>query len=227
MASYGPPSEMGPIIVLNAKTQCQTGPQAQLSNISAARSVADIICTTLGPWSMLKMLLDLMRSIVITKDGHCILREVDVSRPTAKSMMELSRAYNVEVDDGTTLVIILVGEVLIQAIPFLENSHSILHPTVIVQAYYQTLQKALELCEYQAVIVDVHDTKRIQTLVQSAIKTKFSSPWNDKIVDMTLQAVLMVARKHDNNSIFSTEVDLKRYAKVEKSRVVRFWIAQC
>mmetsp|Transcript_19606 Transcript_19606/g.22447 ORF Transcript_19606/g.22447 Transcript_19606/m.22447 type:complete len:151 (+) Transcript_19606:72-524(+) len=147
MASRGPPPGMGPVMVLNAKTQRQTGRQAQLSNISAARSVADIIRTTLGPRSMLKMLLDPMGSIVITNDGHCILREVDVSHPTAKSMMELSRAQDEEVGDGTTSVIILAGEVLVQAIPFLENSHSSLHPTVIVQAYHQALQKALELCE--------------------------------------------------------------------------------
>jgi len=216
MTSRGPPPGMGPVMVLNSKTQRQTGRQAQLSNISAARSVADIIRTTLGPRSMLKMLLDPMGSIVITNDGHCILREVDVSHPTAKSMMELSRAQDEEVGDGTTSVIILAGEVLVQAIPFLENSHSCLHPTVIVKAYHQALQEALELCERQAVIVDVNDTERMQLLVQSSIGTKFSSRWNDKMVEMALQAVMTVARKHNNNSNVSTEVDLKRYAKVEK-----------
>ena len=40
---------------LDQKTQRQTGRQAQLSNIAAARAVADIIRTTLGPRSMLKV----------------------------------------------------------------------------------------------------------------------------------------------------------------------------
>jgi len=40
------------------------------------------------------MLLDPMGGIVITNDGNCILREVDVSHPTAKSMIELSRAQD-------------------------------------------------------------------------------------------------------------------------------------
>ena len=71
--------------------------------------MADIIRTTLGPRSMLKMLLDPMGGIVITNDGNCILREVDVSHPTAKSMIELSRSQDEEVGDGTTSVII-VGE---------------------------------------------------------------------------------------------------------------------
>mmetsp|Transcript_27940 Transcript_27940/g.41257 ORF Transcript_27940/g.41257 Transcript_27940/m.41257 type:complete len:557 (+) Transcript_27940:83-1753(+) len=223
MTSRGPPPGMGPVMVLNQKTQRQTGRQAQLSNISAARSVADIIRTTLGPRSMLKMLLDPMGSIVITNDGHCILREVDVSHPTAKSMMELSRAQDEEVGDGTTSVIILAGEVLVQAIPFLDNAHSALHPTVIVRAYHAALQEALELCERQAITVDVKDTERMKNLVQSSIGTKFSSRWNDKMVEMALQAVLTVSRQHAgtsttgaSNSYQSTEVDLKRYAKVEK-----------
>lgn len=69
--------------------------------------MADIIRTTLGPRSMLKMLLDPLGGIVITNDGNCILREVDVSHPASKSMIELSRAQDEEVGDGTTSVIIL------------------------------------------------------------------------------------------------------------------------
>lgn len=56
---------------------------------------------------MLKMLLDPMGGIVITNDGNAILREVDVSHPAAKSMIELSRAQDEEVGDGTTSVIVL------------------------------------------------------------------------------------------------------------------------
>jgi T-complex protein 1 subunit gamma len=56
---------------------------------------------------MLKMLLDPLGGIVMTNDGNAILREVDVSHPAAKSMIELSRAQDEEVGDGTTSVIIL------------------------------------------------------------------------------------------------------------------------
>lgn len=56
---------------------------------------------------MLKMLLDPMGGIVLTNDGHAILREIEVSHPAAKSMIELSRTQDEEVGDGTTSVIIL------------------------------------------------------------------------------------------------------------------------
>lgn len=217
----GPPG-YGPVMVLNQKTQRQTGRQAQLSNISAARAVADIIRTTLGPRSMLKMLLDPMGGIVITNDGNCILREVDVSHPTAKSMIELSRAQDEEVGDGTTSVIILAGEMLILSEPLI---HDNLHPTVIVQGYNRALQEALEICERMALKVDIHDKERMMKLVQSSIGTKFSSRWNDKMVEMALQAVITVARpkgtspedtSSSNPYSHKMEVDIKRYAKVEK-----------
>lgn len=70
-------------------------------------SVADIIRSCLGPKAMLKMLLDPMGGIVLTNDGHAILREIEVSHPAAKSMIELSRTQDEEVGDGTTTVIIL------------------------------------------------------------------------------------------------------------------------
>ena len=56
---------------------------------------------------MLKMILDPMGGIVMTNDGNAILREIDVSHPAAKSMIELSRTQDEEVGDGTTSVIIL------------------------------------------------------------------------------------------------------------------------
>lgn len=235
-------------MVLNAKTQRQTGRAAQLGNIAAAKAVANIIRTTLGPRSMLKMLLDPMGGIVLTNDGHCILREVDVSHPTAKSMIELSRAQEEEVGDGTTSVIVLAAEVLGQAEQFLRQENTY-HPTVLVRAYTKALSKALEICEAQAITLDVFENKEdpetqtlLKKLVKCTIGTKFSSRWNDKMVEMALQAVLTVAINRSPSNTLTTvegsidnnkgkdkdweaklppaaalyEVDLKRYAKVEK-----------
>jgi len=77
---------------MNKSAKREQGKLAQASNIKAARAVSDIVRTTLGPKSMLKMLLDPMGGIVLTNDGNAILREIDVNHPAAKSMIELSRA---------------------------------------------------------------------------------------------------------------------------------------
>lgn len=65
-----------PVVVLNKNTQREQGKNAQMANIKAAKAVSDIVRTTLGPKSMLKMLLDPMGGIVLTNDGNAILREV-------------------------------------------------------------------------------------------------------------------------------------------------------
>jgi len=211
MAMMGPQPGMGPVMVLNSKTQRQTGREAQLGNIRAAVAVANIIRTTLGPQSMLKMLLDPMGGIVMTNDGNCILREIDVSHPTAKSMIELARAQDEETGDGTTSVIVLSAQVLAAAEPFLVGKY---HPTVIVQAYTRALAYALKVCDELAVDIDVQNDKEwVSKLVLSSIGTKFSSRWNDILVDMAIKAVLTVVETTPGGL---PTVDLKRYAKVEK-----------
>ena len=124
----------------------------------AAKAVADIVRTTLGPRSMLKMLLDPMGGIVMTNDGNCILREIDVSHPAAKSMLELSRAQDEQVGDGTTSVIILSGEMLAVAQPFLNKE---LHPTQIVQAYYKALDFALGVMGKIARVIDTDNMDEV------------------------------------------------------------------
>jgi T-complex protein 1 subunit gamma len=163
---------------------------------------------------MLKMLIDPMGSIVLTNDGHCILREVDVSHPTAKSMIELSRAQDEEVGDGTTSVIVLAAEVLGAAAPFLSTLQDPLHPIFIVQAYRMALEKMLQVLPTLARTVNLEnkDDPLMKQLVQSSLGTKFSNRWNSLMVDMALKAVLTVTEKVGTQ----TEVDIKRFAKVEK-----------
>ena len=127
-------------LVLNVNTKRDTGRSAQLANIGAAQAVAGIVRSTLGPRAMLKMLLDPMGGIVITNDANAILREVDVSHPAAKQMIELSRAQDEEVGDGTTSVIVLTGEMMQVAEPLLQRN---IHPTVICRGYARALDAAL------------------------------------------------------------------------------------
>jgi len=196
-------------MVLNAHTKRETGRTAQLNNIHAAKAVSDIIRTTLGPRSMLKMLLDPMGGIVMTNDGHCILREVDVSHPAAKSMIELSRAQDEEVGDGTTSVIILSGEILSLAQPLLERNF---HPTVIVQGYMKALQTAIDTCQKICRVIDVNNKNEFREIVTAAIGTKFSARWGLQMVDIAIDAVKKVVVTRGSY----TEVDIKRYVRIEK-----------
>lgn len=158
---------------------------------------------------MLKMLLDPMGGIVLTNDGNAILREIDVAHPAAKSMIELARAQDEEVGDGTTSVIILAGEILAAVEGFLERE---IHPTVIVNAYFKALDEIVKITEKVGLPIDIELDSDIQKIVKSTIGTKFSSKWGNLIVDLAVKAVKTVYKKEGS----VVEIDIKRYAKVEK-----------
>jgi len=198
------------VFVLNKNTKREQGRKAQLTNIQAGKTVASIVRTTLGPRAMLKMLLDPMGGIVMTNDGNAILREVDVTHPAAKNMIELSRAQDEEVGDGTTSVIILAGEMLGVAEPLLEKK---LHPTLIVSGYMQAMDDALAIMKEIAIPIDTGNPEAVRDIVRGAIDTKFVSRWGTLISDLAIKATKTVCiDKPDGRK----EIDIKRYAKVEK-----------
>mmetsp|Transcript_37232 Transcript_37232/g.61225 ORF Transcript_37232/g.61225 Transcript_37232/m.61225 type:complete len:554 (+) Transcript_37232:44-1705(+) len=219
-----------PVLVLNTNAERDQGSRAQLGNIAAAKAVADIVRTTLGPRSMLKMILDPMGGIVMTNDGNAILREIDVNHPAAKSMIELSRTQDEEVGDGTTSVIILAGEMLQVAEPFLEKK---IHPRIIVSAYNRALIDAEECMKSIAISLDVNDKASIINIIRSTIGTKFISRYGDLICNLAYDAVMIVREAEDlgndeqkaatakapkdefeQNRHFA--IDTKRYARVER-----------
>lgn len=200
---------LAPVVYMNTSTERQTGRQAQISNITAAKAVADIIRTCLGPKAMLKMLLDPMGGIVLTNDGHAILREIDVSHPAAKSMIELSRTQDEEVGDGTTTVIILAGEILAQTFPYIEKN---IHPVIIIQALKQALSDALEIIHQVSTPVDIENDEAMIKLIKSSIGTKYINKWSQKMCELSLKAVKTVLVKQGDYK----EIDIKRYVRIEK-----------
>eukprot|EP01104_Vermistella_antarctica_P013194 TRINITY_DN3961_c3_g1_i1.p1 TRINITY_DN3961_c3_g1~~TRINITY_DN3961_c3_g1_i1.p1 ORF type:complete len:572 (+),score=193.67 TRINITY_DN3961_c3_g1_i1:61-1716(+) len=198
-----------PILVLNTNTQRESGRKAQLGNIQAAKAVADVVRTCLGPRAMLKMLLDVRGSITMTNDGNTILRELIVQHPAAKSMIELSRAQDEEVGDGTTSVIVLAGEILAVSEPLLERQ---LHPTVIIAGFTRALEDAMATCKGLCRTLDVNNRAEMTEVVKSCIGTKFVSRWSEQMCNIALDAVTLI----QDNCEGKTEIDLKRYARVEK-----------
>jgi T-complex protein 1 subunit gamma len=198
------------MLVMNPNQKKETGWKAQESNITAAKAVSSIIRSTLGPKAMLKMILDPMGGIVMTNDGNAILREVDVTHPTAKSMIELCRAQDEEVGDGTTSVMVLCGEMMGVAEPLLKKN---LHPTVIVNGYMEALQLVSKILEDIAIPIDTNDRGKMLELIQSSIGTKFVSRWGTMVAELALQSCRTVMVESPGGR---PEVDVKRYARVEK-----------
>lgn len=159
---------------------------------------------------MLKMLMDPMGGIVMTNDGNAILREITVQHPAAKSMIEIARTQDEEVGDGTTSVIVLAGEMLAVAEPFLVQQ---IHPTIIIRAYREALEDIVKVLTNDISIpVDRNDKVKLREVVKSCVDTKFIGRWSELAVKIALEAVETVMLTENGR----TEIDIKKYAKVEK-----------
>src|ERR671915_520080 len=121
-----------PIVLLREGTTETKGNQAQRNNITAAKTIAEIVRSSLGPRGMDKMLVDTLGDVTITNDGATILKEIDVQHPAAKMMVEISKATDNEVGDGTTSVVVLAGALIEKAEELINKD---VHPTVIVDGY--------------------------------------------------------------------------------------------
>uniref|UniRef100_A0AAQ5YH86 T-complex protein 1 subunit gamma n=1 Tax=Amphiprion ocellaris TaxID=80972 RepID=A0AAQ5YH86_AMPOC len=197
---------------VNQNVKRESGRKVQTGNINAAKTIADVIRTCLGPRAMMKMLLDPTGGIVMTNDGNAILREIQVQHPAAKSMIEISRTQDEEVGDGTTSVIILAGEMLSVAEQFLEQQ---MHPTVIISAYRQALEDMLDTLKEISTPVDTSDRSMMLKIVHSAINTKALSRWSELACSIALDAVRTVELEENGRK----EIDIKKYAKVEKTDI--------
>jgi len=200
----------GPIMVLSQNTKRDSGKKVQMGNINAGKTIGDVVRTCLGPRAMLKMLMDPMGGIVMTNDGNAILREITVEHPAAKTMIEIARTQDEEVGDGTTSVIVLAAEILGVSKQFLEEK---MHPTVIIQAYRQALEDAATILrEKVATPIDMENKDEVRKVIQSCVGTKFIARWSDLACDIAMEAVKTVSM----NMSGKKEIDIKRYAKVEK-----------
>src|ERR671935_296537 len=131
-----------PVLILKEGTKENKGEEAQKNNITAAKLVAEIVKTSLGPRGMDKMLVDTLGDVTITNDGATILKEIDAQHPAAKMMVEISKATDNEVGDGTSSVVILAGALIEKAEELIAKD---VHPTIIVDGYRKSASKALDV----------------------------------------------------------------------------------
>src|SRR4030042_6838846 len=128
------------VLILKEGTSRNRGKDAQRSNIMAARVVAEMVKSSLGPKGMDKMLVDGMGDVTITNDGATILKEMDIQHPAAKMMVEIAKSTDEEVGDGTTSVVVFTGRLLEKAEDLIGQN---IHSTIIVDGFKAATDQAL------------------------------------------------------------------------------------
>src|SRR5579875_2949466 len=198
-----------PVLILKEGSSQVKGNEAQRNNIFAAKLIAEIVKSSLGPRGMDKMLVDSLGDVTITNDGATILKEIDVQHPAAKMLVEISKTTDNEVGDGTTSAVVLAGALLANAEELVNKD---VHPTIIVDGYRKAADKALEVLEEISVKVKPGDKEALSHVAQTSMQTKLVADNSADLATLVVDALLQVADKTDAGSY---KVDLDN-VKVEK-----------
>jgi thermosome len=210
-----------PVLVLKEGTGRTTGREAQKNNIMAAKIVVEAIKTTLGPCGMDKMLVTSFGDVAITNDGATIMKELDVQHPAAKMLVEVAKAQDNEVGDGTTTAVVLAGELLAKAEGLLDRN---VHPTVIIEGFKKASDKAQEVLEKIAIPVSISDDKTLRQVAITSLASKAVNVAENHFAKLIVDAVKQVAEKGDGK--YKANIDLikvvKKHGKsLEETELVR------
>lgn len=203
----------------SAKLADEKGKDVRTSNILAARAVADTVRTSLGPKGMDKMIQDPKGEVVITNDGATILEKMKLAHPTAKMMVELSKAQDVEAGDGTTSVVVIAGALLQAAEKLLTKG---IHPQTITEAFLQAAEKAEEILDGVAIPVDLGNREQLVQSASTSLNSKVVSQQSDKLAPIAVDCVLKVIDPKTATNVNLEDIRLvkKLGASVDETELV-------
>jgi len=181
-----------PVLILREGTKESKGKEAQRNNITAAKLIAEIVKTSLGPRGMDKMLVDTLGDVTITNDGATILKEIDVQHPAGKMIVEVAKSVDNEVGDGTTSSVVFAGALLKEAEELINKD---VHPSIIVDGYNAAADQVLKLLEKIAVNVDVSDKDMLLKITRTAMDSKLVSDDSPLLAQIVVDATRQVAEK--------------------------------
>jgi thermosome len=198
----------GPVLVLKESALQQKGKDAQHNNIAAAKLVAELVRSSLGPRGLDKMLVDSLGDVTITNDGATILKEIDVQHPAAKMMVEIAKTVDNEVGDGTTSSVVFGGALLAKAEELLKKE---VHSSVIIEGYQSAAEKTLEIYSEMAKKIKPDDRESLLKIAVTSMQSKLISEDSDILSKIVVDAILKIAIKKGE----TYSVDLENI-KVEK-----------
>ncbi|QHS74294.1 chaperonin-containing T-complex subunit CCT5 [Saccharomyces paradoxus] len=191
--------EMGrPFIIVKdqGNKKRQHGLEAKKSHILAARSVASIIKTSLGPRGLDKILISPDGEITITNDGATILSQMELDNEIAKLLVQLSKSQDDEIGDGTTGVVVLASALLDQALELIQKG---IHPIKIANGFDEAAKLAIVRLEETCDDISASNDELFRDFLLRAAKTslgsKIVSKDHDRFAEMAVEAVINVMDK--------------------------------
>eukprot|EP01101_Sappina_pedata_P007364 TRINITY_DN3877_c0_g1_i1.p2 TRINITY_DN3877_c0_g1~~TRINITY_DN3877_c0_g1_i1.p2 ORF type:complete len:553 (+),score=280.00 TRINITY_DN3877_c0_g1_i1:33-1661(+) len=184
--------------------------EAVLRNIDACKELSKVTRTSLGPHGMKKMVINRLERLFVTSDAATIIKELEVVHPAAKMLVMASQMQEQEMGDGTNAVIVLGGELLLQAESLIRMG---LHPSEIVAGYVKAGKKALEVLEglISNNLTSVRDVTQVAKYLRSSISSKLFG-YEDLLAPLIAQACIQTTPEDPSIGRFS--VDSVRVVKL-------------
>ena len=173
------------------------------NNILSAKALADIVRTSLGPKGMDKMIKDSKGEVTITNDGATIVNKLQILHPSAKMLVETSKAQDIEAGDGTTTVVIMAGALLNQAQILLDKG---IGPTVIADGFSDALKEAEKLIGEIEKKIDLTDKESLVQNCITSLSSKVVANYSQVLAPIAVDAVLKLV---NSGALINNEVDLK------------------
>src|SRR3990170_545563 len=193
-----------PVLILKEGSSQTKGRDAQKNNITAAKLIAEVVRSSLGPRGMDKMLVDSLGDVTITNDGATILKEIDVQHPAAKMMVEVSKSVDNEVGDGTTSSVLFAGALIEKAEELINKE---VHPSVIVDGYTAAGEQALKILQRMAIKVDVDDKDTLLKIATTSMYSKLVSDDSPALSQIVVNATRQVAEKSGEGQALKVDLD--------------------
>ena len=179
---------MSAVELINPRAESVRRLQALQVNIAGAVGLANVVRSNLGPRGTLKMLVDGSGNLKMTKDGKVLLSEMQIQNPTAAMIARTAVAQDEQVGDGTTSVVLLVGELLKQAERYIQEG---VHSRVISEGFDVAKAGTLEFLESFKREVQL-DRATLISVAHTALATKLHARLADQLATAVVDAVLAI-----------------------------------
>lgn len=189
--------------MINPRAEAVRREQALQVNIAGAVGLANVVRSNLGPRGTIKLLVDGSGNLKMTKDGKVLLTEMQIQNPTAAMIAKAAVAQDETCGDGTTSVVLLVGELLKQAERYVADDR--LHPRVLSEGYDVAKGAVLEYLEKSRVSPDM-DRATLISVAQTSLGTKLRSQLAKQLASDVVDAVLAIKRDAEPIDLHMVEI---------------------
>ncbi|CAI7609384.1 t-complex protein 1 zeta subunit [Penicillium cosmopolitanum] len=203
--------------LLNPKAESRRRGEALKVNIAAGEGLQDVLKSNLGPSGTLKMLVDGSGGIKLTKDGNVLLREMQIQNPTAVMIARAATAQDDITGDGTTSVVLLVGELLKQADRHITEG---LHPRVITDGYEIAKDETLKFLD-QFKLERPIDRELLLSVARTSLSTKLNHAMAEKLTPDIVDAVLAIHRAPEKPDLHMVEIMTMQHRTSSETRLIR------